>query len=216
MRRHTDFAIVDVCCKTGGALHEFRRSLAGQAPPMSACLGIDSNDAYRANASRQGFNFRSIDVQKPEAMSSAVAEYYLAYDALEHLESVEVAKRVLWTMLDNTLTSVHLRMPSFEQHQVLDDNGLRFYWTNWTGHTAHLLLSDVCAVAKEYAKPPRREVVLKIVDRGRITSSADPRIIPVTAPVDSHEYTRDMGPKPEVRFDPPLVPSFDVTLRPCL
>ncbi len=115
--------VVDMGTKKAGSLGVFLEhgamyfgEEASRIKPRE-CLGIDWHDKYRQSVEKQGYQFMALDVLKD--FNYPAAEYYLAWDFLEHLPSIEDSNNVLAAMLDHAIKGVWLKMPSFEQ----DDTG---------------------------------------------------------------------------------------------
>ncbi len=127
-------------------------------------------------------------------------------NVLEHLPDEQTVEDVLAVAADIARDFIYIRHPCFEDEAYLNALGLKQYWTDWRGHPSHLLLSDLVAIL--------RRLGLGLVEFefvGAATTSADPTILPVDAPVDSFEYDEsEHGPKPTVDLDRPAHYAIDL------
>lgn len=212
--------VVDLGTKLGSALSEFRRR-GGQlrfgetdvAP--SECLGVDRNDKYRGDVQRQGYRFLALDVTAAGALESLPeADYYLAWDFLEHLPDHGWAEAVVAAMVRKARRGIWLRLPSFERdgingEGVLKKHGLRFAWSRWHGHTCHLLVGDAVSYLYKhgYVRDPNK---LDIHPSKFVYNTDDPAVVPLDAPVDTVKYHDALGPKPVITLKPPVVSQWEV------
>ncbi len=208
------WGVVDLGCKKGGAIGVFRKWHGAHFPwgrdiAPHECLGIDRNDNCRKDIEGHGFTFLGADVLVPDFIWPN-AEFYTAFHFFEHLPSLEQANYVLRKVLEHARVGVWIRMPSYENDETagerLSPHGLRFFWRDWKGHKTKYRLEHVWRMLSE--NPDWK--VMKEVPKGEVTSSADDRLVPESAPSEIGKYLPDMGPKPEVTFDPPLIPEWDV------
>jgi hypothetical protein len=166
------------------------------------CVGIDLADKYRETVEKRGFQFQAKDVLEAQWHK---ADYYLAWDFLEHLPSISESKKVLGNMLAYAGKGVWLKMPSFEQDDTgegqLKKHGLRFTWTNWHGHPSAFCLNHAYRTIDEC----KRVKNVKHKTQRIIRDSSDKFVVPIDAPVDVTEYKPEYGKKPKVKFDPPVI-----------
>ena len=185
------FTVVDLGTKKAGALDVFRKhgkmyfGLDAECRP-DVCLGVDLADKYKDDVKKRGYRFRSADVLS-EDFDWPSADFYLAFDFLEHLPSKEMSAAVLRTMLERARRGVWLRMPSFEQdgtgEKPLRDLGMRFAWTNWHGHPSHYLVSEAKSVI-ELVKPDAK---VKHKHNKLIHNTHNQDVVPTDAPLDTRK-----------------------------
>jgi hypothetical protein len=219
----TDYRVVDLGTKLGSALTEFRRRADQFFPdlpklPPGECLGVDRNEKYRADVEGQGYLFAGWDLTDSDVLTGLpTADYYIAWDFLEHLPDTLWSQTLVKLMLHNARRGVWLRLPSFEQDAQtgegrLKELGLRFAWTEWTGHKSRFTLMDCAAAIQEYSLETGRSVKTKFKPGRRVRSTADSRVVPLAAPVDTVKYTAALGLKPVQQLEPPLVAQWEVLL----
>ena len=218
----TDFQVVDLGTKLGNSIGEFRRKAnifwpEFVAPLPELCLGIDMQDKYREDVEGQGYKFMALDVTAEGALEQLPeADYYIAWDFLEHLPNKEWSSAIVKVMLHKARKGVWIRMPSFEPDEstgegVLLNLGLRFAWSNWRGHKSHYLLLDCITAINEYKTEAKRgSIAVKTKAGRRVRSTTDDKVVPIDAPIDTVKYSLDMGHKKVEKFDPPLVAQWEV------
>jgi hypothetical protein len=211
--------VVDLGTKRGGALDVFREhghEYFGEAAvgiQPGECLGVDRSAEYAEEVRAKGYGYLEGDVLEFFEQPVPV-DFYLAFDFLEHMPDKATSQRALERMLQTAQTGVWLRMPSFELDLVHGEGrlralGLRFAWTHWVGHPSHYLVDDAVSVIKECSY-----VKSYTVSPGRkITSTADPSLVPIDAPIDTVRYETSLGPKRSAAFDPPVYGQWEVRVR---
>jgi hypothetical protein len=206
------YTVVDLGSKKCGALDEFRKKhkqtfggFADLSPDKF--LAVDRNDSCAEEASKRGYGFLKGDVLAPK-FEWPKAEYYLAWDFLEHMPSTKDSDFVLRRMVESATRGVWLRMPSFEEDALsrLDCMGLRFTWTKWKAHKS--AYTTAMAIPVIEGVPGWR--VVKRRDSTRFVSTMDERIVPKGAPADVIKYDPSMGPKPSSVFNPPIAAAIDI------
>ncbi len=221
-----ELRVVDVGTKLGNALGEFiRRGGPVFGDPTIAsiqpgeCLGVDRQPRFEQDLTRRGYQFSCVDLTQTYVMAALPeADYYLAWDFLEHLPSEAWSASLLQVMLAKARKGVWLRMPSFEQDgtgcQALEVLGLRFTWTNWTGHTSHFTLAQAAQAIEEYKKLAKHpELHVSVRPGKRVQASDDPCVVPLEAPKDTVKYDISLGHKTVVNFNPPLVAQWEVIIK---
>ncbi len=217
-------AVVDLGCKLGNALGEFRKRggmFYGDrvySIQPEACVGVDKQSRFRRDLEECGYTFLEMDVTEEGALERLPeADFYLAWDFLEHLPDKDWAFRIIQAMLQRARCGVWIRMPSFEQ----DDNtgegalkklGLRFTWTNWHGHPTHLLVHDVVSAVNTFKAETHRAITLRVKPGKRIYSTSDVCVVPEDAPQDTTKYHEGLGFRPVQKFNPPLVGQWEAII----
>lgn len=195
--------LIDLGTKKGGAIDVFRRHHGMYFPRQGIvprlCLGVDRNPAYQAPVHAKGYAFRQADAMD---FDYPVADFYTAFDFLEHLPDVAASDEVLRRMLAAARKGVWLRMPSFETDETgggqLARLGLRFDWTAWDFHTSHYTLADVRRVISD-------RFVMRTKGNLRFADTKDRRI---------EAMPGFAKPNPPARLDPPVIGQWEVLLTP--
>lgn len=227
-----EFDVVDLGTKHGNALDVFfpRAVAAGLDPEQLAtfqlnrCVGYEREKAesYRSIVEAKGYQFRLSNLAIEDNLQKLpTSEVYLLWHFLEHLPSKLEAQRVLLAALARTRTMIWLKLPSFQPdglngELVLRDRGLRFTWTDWSGHPTPWLLQD-CQKTLELwrTQAPDRSYTAKVRPAKFIHNSDDPRVVPVNSPTDTLKYHPKLGrkPNPAIWFKPKVVAEWDVVIQ---
>lgn len=218
--------VVDLGTKLGNAIVEFVKRgdmYFGEEVKLiqpNECLGIDRQSKFSKDLTGRGLQFMELDITAPLSLEKLPqADYYLAWDFLEHLPSTDWSSAVVHLMLHNARRGVWLRMPSFEQDDetgegVLRKLGLRFAWTNWVGHPSHYTVLDAVTAVNSYCKKMGIPLLRIDIRPGKlIRSTEDPNVVPVEAPIDTVKYSPALGVKTVVDFDPPVVGQWEVIIK---
>ena len=207
-------AVVDLGTKKAGAIDVFREHhsiyFPSQKIPEAHCLGLDVQDKYRDVVTNKGYKFQASRI---EDFDWVKADYYLAFDFLEHLTSIEQSKEVLKQMLRHATKGVWLRLPSFEEDETnmatLRPLGLRFTWTQWTGHTSHFQKRHVTEAINE---SEFKGLPVKFVGNLKIKNTQHRTIVPEHAPIDAVRYKTVYGNKLNTSFNPPLIGQWEAII----
>jgi len=221
----TTLKVVELGCKLGNGITEFIRRGSMYYGPLvrsidpAECLGIDIQERFRADLESRRLRFRCLDLTADGALEELPeADYYLAWDFLEHLPNMEWVSAVIQVMLRKARKGVWIRMPSFEQDKdtgegVLRAMGLRFSWSVWHGHKCHVLVSDVVQVINEYKSGVgRSSIAMKLLAGRCVRSTDDPCVVPIDSPVDTVKYDEKLGPKPIRDLNPDVVAQWEVVV----
>lgn len=188
------YDFIDFGCSKGGSMSfAMTRLGAGRG------LGIDI-DARKVEQTRAlGFDAVEYDLtglgRLPDAVSFCILSHFL-----EHLPGFSAAKRSIDAAITASRDFVLIRHPWFDADTELFLRGLKFYWSDWHGHTHHMRAFDL------YRAVSRNEKVseVRLLGRDRVTGSGHHTILPLSAGLDRHKYDAERdGPKPDVAFDFP-------------
>jgi hypothetical protein len=206
------YTVVDLGAKKCGSLDAFRKyrkgTFGGHADVApDKCLAVDINADCGATAKERGYNFVQADVLDPK-FEWPSSMYYLAWDFLEHMPSINHSNYVLRKMVEHSSHGVWLRMPCFEPDTLdkLDRMGLRFTWTTWAVHAS----AYTVALATRVIESVRGWHMAKKMVSTKFVSSMDDRLVPKTAPSEVLKYDASMGPKSKIVFSPPISAAFDL------
>ena len=188
-----EFDFIDLGCSNGGSI-EFavKRFNARRG------IGVDIDPAKLDRAADLGF-----DVVAADARSLNLAKrvrFVSMLDFLEHLPDLETVEAVLASAAEAATDFLFIKHPSFEGEELAETLGIRQYWWNWSGHTAHIRVSEYCEM---FDRLGLRQYLIRNVEP--IHESTHPSIIPFDAPrnvvvaVDAANLEARC-----VEFDPPL------------
>jgi SAM-dependent methyltransferase len=196
---------VDLGCSTGGSL----RHCLGKFK-VARGIGIDLDPTKVARTREAGFDAVLADAR--ELRLEGQVSFMSMLDFCEHLPNLDTVFQVLQAAADSAKDFLYIKHPSFEGEDHVESLGVRQYWWDWHGHTAHVRIADYCEMFDALGL---RTYMIRFL--GRITHSDHPSIIPTSAPQDQSEsLARDFVDVPDVVFSPPLWRRQDifVALRP--
>lgn len=171
-------------------------------------LGIELNPA-KIQRTRDG-----LDVVHGDARHLAVSDvvrFVSAVDFLEHLPDLGAVEQVLAAAAEAATDFVYISHPSFEGEYYLKSLGVIQYWHHWTGHKAHVRVSDYCAM---FDRLGLHTYAIKYIDK--VETSDHYSILP-GAPLNQGRYDPHAhGPRPSFIFEEPIwrAQRIFVALRP--
>ncbi len=189
------FDFIDFGCSAGGSIDWARKRFGGRRG-----LGVDISPDKVAAARAAGYEAMLADGARLDQFTGKV-RFATMIHFLEHLPSIEAARKVVATALSISRDFLYVRQPWFDSDGGLMRRGLKLYWSHWRGHPLPMTSLQAYALFEELRRA-RRCARFAIYGRGAIASSDDPAVLPLTAPSDSHQYepARD-GPKPSITLD---------------
>ena len=233
------FDVVDLGTKHGNAIQTFLRLVQNRDNKKvlrvlselnfdpskiqkNLCLGVERPEAesYRNIVEKKGYKFLTLDLSSSLALSTLpVSRVYLLWHFLEHLPDKESSKQAVQSALSQSTGLVWCRLPSFQQDDQTGEGalrklGLRFSWTHWRGHTSFWLVEDCVNAINEWGlQNPKRKYDILVKPCDYIKDTADKRVVPIGAPIDTNEYARSQGPKSFKTFQPKLAAAWEVIVR---
>lgn len=149
-------------------------------------MGIDIDPSRLQAARDAGYNAISADLTDSMQFEGTV-DFCLMFHFLEHLPSFNVAKKCVETALEASDRFIFVCQPWFDSDGILFDLGLKFYWSDWRGHS-NPLSSLQCY--RMFSRHLENGDLARLIIAGsnRILDSSHNAVHPVTAPTDQHEY----------------------------
>jgi hypothetical protein len=148
--------------------------------------------------------FDAIDIDILALPASKIVRFTIMRHFLEHLHDPALAYRILRRACQVSREFVCVVQPYFDADGLLAQNGLKLYWSHWTGHPNHMTTLDFhrClsklrdrGLARHYS----------IHGRGQIVSSEDECVLPISSPPNQHTYNpRLHAKKTPLRFEFPV------------
>ena len=187
------YDFLDIGSSKGGSIEFAMNKLGGKRG-----LGIDIRGGNVEQVRRRGYDCLHGDIAEMTFPANSV-RFAVLNHVLEHMALYAVHKTVRCAT-EVATDFVYIRGPYFDADAFLKSHGLKFYWSDWHGHTCHVTTSLIRAVLvgldlKEFV----------ILGRTRVDNSQDGSIHPLASPIDQHEYVPGTHPpKPTIRFNPPL------------
>ena len=193
----TDLANIDFLdfgASKGGSIDFAIRSLGGKSG-----LGVDNDSAKVARMRSLGYACLEADITRLDMPADSVRFVVMSH-ILEHLPGMDTVRRTLESAARVATDFLYIQGPYFDADDALATQGLKFYWSDWHGHTCHLTTWELMELLHELG-------LASYVLQGRVpvTGSSDPTIHPLASPRDQHDYQQEVHPaKPAVVFAPPL------------
>jgi SAM-dependent methyltransferase len=189
------FDFVDFGCSAGGSIDWAARRFGGRRG-----LGVDISPDKVAAARAAGHEAMLADAARLDQFAGKV-RFSTMVHFLEHLPSIEAARKVTATALSISRDFLYVRQPWFDSDGALMRLGLKLYWSHWRGHPLPMTSLQAFILFDEL-RSARKCARFAIYGRGPIASSGHDAVVPLTAPGEEHQYEpgRD-GPKPDVALD---------------
>lgn len=199
------YDFVDLGCSKGGSIHHCVERFDADRG-----LGIDLDPAKVERTREAGFD--AVVADAAELRLDGQVSFISMLDFCEHLPNLEMVQAVIAAAANSARDFLYIKHPSFEGEQRVEAMGLRQYWWDWHGHTAHIRVADYCRIFEELGL---NTYMIRYL--GEITHSRHPSIIPTSTPRDqSQEAAAAIVDVPDVIFSPALWRRQDifVALRP--
>ena len=187
------YDFLDIGSSKGGSMDFAKDKLGG-----TRGLGVEVNAANVEHIRSRGYDCLHGDISRMTFSAKSV-RFAVMNHVLEHMplhkcyKAVECAKTVATDF-------IYIRGPYFDADAFLQRHGLKFYWSDWHGHTCHLTISLLQAVLRGLHLED-----FSILGRTPVNDSLDDSIHPLESPPDQHQYDPRKHPsKPSIRFKAPL------------
>ena len=115
------------------------------------------------------------------------------FHTLEHLESFSQAESFIVKACQVSYDNVYIRQPFFDSEPYLFYNGLKTYYSHWSGHK-NLMTTPVFYYILEYLRNSKMIKDYVIAFKEPVKSSQSNIILPITAPVNSLFYDSKIHP----------------------
>ncbi|MCK6471061.1 MAG: glycosyltransferase [Planctomycetes bacterium] len=187
----TDFDFLDFGASTGSSIEFACKHLGGRRG-----LGVDLDPNKVETMRRCGYDCIQADATKLELPPNAV-KFVLMSHFLEHLPDLDSVRKSIRSAARVATDFIAIRGPYFDADEYLRGLGIKFYWSDWTGHLCHLTTMALAEIMRaEGLKDVRIECEREVAD------SNDPALLPLAAPADQHAYDPQFhGEKPQVQFN---------------
>jgi len=166
-------------------------------------LGFDIDRKKLEMAAGKGILCTQYDILK--LPDEKLVPFTTIYHMLEHLDSLDLARKFIQKACMVSRKNVFIRQPYFDADTWLAEHGLKTYYSDWTGHKNLMTTSDLRCILYDL----RRQGVIKDFAIGYyrpIKDSDSQYIHPIESPKDSHEYDpKKHPPKPaKINFEYPV------------
>jgi len=184
------FDFIDIGCGTGGSIGWANGNFGG---PDSKYLGIDNREHEVSIARKAGLNVILQDVTE-ESYELPKCKFITMLHVLEHLKSEQDVENVIKKSIDAASDFIFMIVPSFDSKEYLKELGFKLTWTDWIGHSTAVTSDMFRRIAHKLGV----EAIIK--QSMPVHNTISEEIIPFDAPVDSIEYSKNMGKKEYAEF----------------
>ncbi len=199
-----NFDFLDLGSKKGGSILYCQERFSKIYNKNLKGIGVDINPVSVDYAIGNGFPSFVHDITKLK-INNYKFKFISSLDFMEHLPNKEYVPKVVENISNLASDFLFIRHPSFEDLDYLKGLGLKIDWNDWSGHSAMMRVDEFTEIFNNLGLSK-----YCIVFRNPILSSDSPRIIPIDAPVDSHEYDKSMGNKKSFKFNKPIYAQIDM------
>jgi len=194
----TSFDFADFGCSNGSSLQFGIKVLKGRKG-----FGIDIDPKKVASAKAAGYDAIKGDFCNLDLPDGCV-DFTILSHTLEHLPTLDCAKEAIKNAIRISRKFVFIRGPFFDADDYLKCLGLKFYWSDWTGHTLHLKAEHVMNILEEINAPN-----YEIYGRFLLNSSTDTTIHPLSSLKNQHHWELEKhGVKPILTLTQPVYREF--------
>ncbi|HEY9301263.1 MAG TPA: class I SAM-dependent methyltransferase [Phormidium sp.] len=190
----TSFDFADFGCSNGSSIQFGIKILKGRKG-----FGIDIDPKKVASAKAAGYDAIKGDFCNLDLPDGCV-DFTILSHTLEHLPTLECAKEAIKNAIRVSRKFVFIRGPFFDADDYLKSLGLKFYWSDWTGHTLHLKAEQVMNILEDINAPN-----YEIYGRVLLNSSIDATIHPLSSLKNQHQWELEKhGVKPILTLTKPV------------
>ena len=189
------YDFIDIGCSSGGATDFAKNVFDG-----GSSLGIDNNANKVAQARAAGYEVIQADAVQACLFVGSV-RFVIMSHFLEHLPDLETAEKVMSATCSCARDFVYIQQPWFDSDEMLADLGLKFCWSDWTGHPNHVRVADFVRLCEQLLQ---RQKAVRFVIWGHhlVRSSQEKFLLPLSASRDQTEWSPEKhGLKPDVSFE---------------
>jgi len=164
-------------------------------------IGVDIDKDKVEEAIKQGFNAIQGDATSLNNIFYGITSNALASHFLEHLPNPTVAYKCIQSVSGHISDRMHIMQPCFDHMDILASNGLKYFWSDWSGHPNMMTFEEWLSIS------------VMLIDRDNlfdsilfgyskpITGVLDPALLPLDSPRNSQSYDANIHSKKE---DKPL------------
>ena len=173
---------VDIGCSTGGSFN-FAKGRYGKNG-----LGIDIEPEKVKQSINNSAPAVQLNACNIKIFNDNATKVVTMLDFLEHLPDLDTIARVLKESTRIASNSIFIKGPMFYD-EYLNNLGLQFYWSNWTGHPTHVEPVNIIEIME---KNNQSNYKLHYIDQ--VYNSKNKCIHPLNGHEDRHDYDPVMDP----------------------
>lgn len=185
----TEYNFIDFGCSKGDSIKEALNNYGGKKG-----LGIDIDPNKVKQTTDAGFEAIIGDATEFYSNHPKCVEFVTMIHFLEHLPSINLAKKCIESACELATEFVYIRQPYFDADPYLFSQNLKFYWSNWSGHTNQMTSLQFHSILNPlYLNGKIHE--FKIYGVRKVQNSLDSTIHSIASPIDQHHFKEEIHPK---------------------
>lgn len=197
------YDFLDFGASTGGSIQLAKEHLGGRRG-----IGIDLDPRKVHKARENGCDCEVGDITNLDAPAQSVRFVVMSH-VLEHLPNEQTLARALAEAARVARDFLFIRGPNFDDESYLREHGLKWYWSDWTGHSFHLTTT----ILQRHLNTLQLHDRYVIPFRG-VRTASDPALHPLDSPKDQHQYIDGVHPpKPRQILDRLVFREFACFIR---
>ena len=185
---------LDFGASKGGSIEFAKKILGGRHG-----VGVDRDAAKVEQMRALGYACLEGDITSLELSPNSVRFVVMSH-VLEHLPDLAAIRRTVESAARVARDFLYIQGPYFDADVALSTQGLKFYWSDWHGHTYRLTTWELISLLHELGWAS-----YVLMGRLPVMDSSDPAIHPLSSPRDQHDYDPEIHPpKPHLVFGRPV------------
>jgi len=189
-----DHDFIDFGASKGGCIEFAKARLGG-----TKGVGVDIDPKKVEQMLKDGYDCIQGDITKLDFPPDSVKFVTMSH-VLEHLPDLPSVSKAIKCAAKVASDFLFIQGPYFDADEHLEKLGLKFFWSDWSGHPCHLTTQDLHSILMDLGLTDFNMMV-----RLKVKDSNDPAIHPWNTPKNSHEYDPDVhSEKPFVHFTIPI------------
>jgi len=186
-----DFDFLDFGASGGGSIEFSQKYLGGKSG-----LGIDLDPHKIKKLVDAGLPCIKGDITNLDLDPDCVRFVTMSH-VLEHLDGLATIKQVIQCAARVATDFLFIQGPYYDLDEYLEGLGLKFYYSDWTGHKFHLKTTQLVDVLDDLGLTD-----YLMIGVGKRDGSASDYFHPLDSPKDQQKYDPKIHPaKPKVEFD---------------
>lgn len=200
---NNEIDFIDAGCGTGGSI-DFCRKVFG----LANGIGFDLNEKKIIEAKAKGYSVFFQDILKINFPGKCVI-FSSMMDFLEHLPNINSAREMIKVLGKASRDFLFIRHPNFDDMDYLRGLNLKLTWTDWSGHSNMMKISDYIIIFNELGWNNYR-----IIPKKLIKNSGHEAVLPLNAPKNLNKFSQLEGSvKPSLEFDKPVYSQYDIFVK---
>ena len=189
-----NFDFCDFGCSKGSSIKFGVDVLGGRRG-----LGIDIDKRKVESSIKAGYEAIIGDFCNLNLPEKCV-DFSLLSHVLEHLPTLNHATAAIRNAIKISDKFVFIQGPYFDADDYLKSLGLKFYWSDWTGHPLHFTTQHMIGILDQLEVKN-----YEVYGRLKVGKSDVAEIHPFSSPKDQHGYELEKhGQKPIITFSEPI------------